>query len=310
MSARLRLILLLLACAWSRTVFAQSPPALAVVLGERANPHLEMVDILRKALGPGSATGAEVTVLGWHELAQLPKGSKLIVAVGARAAETLAAIDPPAPVLATLLPRKSFMRAMESRQDSRRFSAVYLDQPPGRQLDLLRLALPERRRIALLTGPDSRALGAPFSAAAAERDLRLNIEYVSGESALYSALQRSLGDADLLLAIPDPALYNANSISDILLTAYRYRVPVIGFSPAYVKAGALMALYSSTAQVGAQVVDIAREVLAGRSLPPPQYPRDYSVGINTYVARSLNLTLRQEDESSLLTRMHQEEHHP
>lgn len=308
MSVRLLRCLLFLACAWTGLAFAQAPPSLAVVLGERGNPHLEMLDILRKGLGPGSATGAEVTVLGWHELAKLPRGSKLIVAVGARAAEALAATEPPAPVLATLLPRKSFMQSMEGRQESRGFSAVYLDQPPGRQLDLLRLALPERRRVVLLTGPESRALSATFGAAAAERGLRLNHEYVADESGLYSALQRSLGDADLLLAVPDATLYNAHTISDILLTAYRYRVPVIGFSPAYVKAGALLALYSSTGQVGAQVVDIARDVLAGRALPPPQYPRDYSIGINPYVAHSLNLRL--EDEASLLKRMHQEDHHP
>ena len=298
-----KLALLILACIGLTS--AQAASTVTVVLSERSSAHLEIVDILRKSLRQDTAT---VVVLGWHELAQIPGDSRLIVAVGARALEALAAIEPPAPVLATLLTRPGFERAMAPRHGPRQFSAIYLEQSPARQLKLLRLALPERRRIAILTGPESRALTAPLAAAAGEQGLHLVNEYVSGESQIYTALQRSLGNADLLLALPDPGIYNAQTISDILLTAYRYQVPVIGFSPASVRAGALMGLYSSTAQIGAQTADIAREVLAGRALAPPQYPRDYSISINTYVAHALNLKL--ENESHLLKRLRQEDRRP
>ena len=307
MSRTFALLKLLLALLLAGTcpAGAQAAPTVAVVLSDRSSTHLEMVDILRKSLDHGTAT---VMILGWHELPQIPGDSRLIVAVGIRALEALAAIEPPAPVLATLLTRPGFERIMETRHGRRQFSAIYLDQSPERQFKLLRLALPDRRRVAILTGPESRPLTALLTAAAGERGLHLVSEQVSGESQIYPALQRSLGNADLLLALPDPGIYNARTISDILLTAYRYKVPVIGFSPATVRAGAVMGLYSSTAQIGAQTVDMAREVLAGRALPPPQYPGDYSISINAYVAHALNLKL--DTESSLLKRLRQEDHRP
>ena len=299
---------LALALAWAGPTAAEGAPGVAVVLGERANAYLEILDILRKAVGPDSASGAEVLALGWHELAQLPRGEKLIVAVGARALEALAATEPSAPVLACLLPKATFERIMENHHGVRQFSAIFMDQPPARQLDLLRLALPERRRVLALTGPESRGPAKQFPAIAAERGLHMNMQYIASEAGLYSALQRGLGEADLLLALPDPSIYNDHTISDILLTAYRYKVPVIGFSLAYVRAGALMALYSSTVQVGVQVADVAREVLDGHPLPPPQYPKEFTIGINDYVARSLGIRL--DDEAELRGRLHQLEHHP
>ena len=287
---------------------AEAAASVAIVLSERSRAQLEMVDILRKALEHGPAAETGVVVLGWHQLGQLPRDGGLIVAVGSRATTALASIAAPAPVLATLLPRASFEQAVATRHGTRPFSAIYLDQPPDRQLNLLRLALPDRRRIAVLTGPGSRALAAPLAVAAHERGQTLLNQYVTGEALLYTALLRGLVNADLLLALPDPSIYNAHTFSHILLTAYRYKVPVIGYSPASVRAGALMAMYSSTAQIGAQAADIARDVLAGRPLPPPGYPKEYSITINTYVAQSLNLRL--EAESSLLGHLRQEDRHP
>jgi hypothetical protein len=51
---------------------------------------------------------------------------------------------------------------------------------------------------------------------------------------------------------PIRVVFNSQTAGSILTAAYRRQVPLTGFSPAYVKAGALLALYSTPAQVGAR----------------------------------------------------------
>jgi len=91
-------------------------------------------------------------------------------------------------------------------------------------------------------------------------------------------------------------VFNSETAANILMAAYRRQVPLVGFSPAYVKAGALLALYSTPAQVGTRGGDVLRQNLAGRSLPPPQWSREFTVKVNQDVARSLGFAL---DEARL-----------
>eukprot|EP01032_Pedospumella_encystans_P026470 gene26469-29906_t len=119
-------------------------------------------------------------------------------------------------------------------------------------------------------------------------------------STLFTGLKTVLDDADVLLAVADPQVYNSATISNILLATYRARVPVVAFSPAYVKAGALLALYSTPRQIGVQAGALARGVLQGGPVPASQYPQEFSVAVNEHVARSLGLTL---DEVALNERM-------
>jgi hypothetical protein len=192
------------------------------------------------------------------------------------------------PISAALLPRASY-EALAPRSKTAT-TAVLLDQPLPRYLDLLRLAMPERRKIGVLLGPESSPLAAPLAKAAAARGLQLvTAQVATDQPDLYPALRTVLGDAEVLLALPDTHIYNAGSLQNILITTYRQRVPMVAFSAAYLKAGATLALYVSPAQAASQAATVARGILAGRSLPPPQLASEFSVGINERVAHSLGL---------------------
>ena len=134
-----------------------------------------------------------------------------------------------------------------------------------------------------------------LAAAAMERKLRLSAQQVMGESDLAPALQKLLPDTDLLLALPDAAVFNAGTIQLILLSTYRHQRPLIGFSASYTRAGAILSLFSTPRQIGAQAADMLRAALASGRLPPPQYPREFQVAANPHVARSLGLSLDSED---------------
>jgi ABC-type uncharacterized transport system substrate-binding protein len=170
-------------------------------------------------------------------------------------------------------------------------AAVYLDQPLARQLDVLRLALPKARTLGVVWGPESVSQQAALTSAAQARELALVSGFVTPANALGSALRTALAEADALIAVPDAEVYNSNTVSNVLITSYRAGVPVIAFSPSYVRAGALLSLHTTPAQAGKQSGVMVHHYLQGGALPSSQYPQDFEVTVNELVARSLGLSL-------------------
>ena len=279
-----------------------------VVTSERSSSYAEATEALLTELERGGLSRGDVAVVTASELTgQAGAGARLAIALGSVAAQALADGDGKAAQIYALLPRSAAERLLGARRPGRQATAVYLDQPYPRQVELLRLALPEKRNLAVLWGAASKAQAPALASAALDRGLRLIGVQVERPEALYATLQQVLSEADMLLAVAEPTIYNSNSIQNILLASFRARVPLIAFSPAYVKAGALLALYSTPAQIGAQTGGLARAAIAGRPLPPPQYPSHFFLQVNQHVAHSLGLSL---DEAALLNKLREAEHAP
>jgi len=266
-----------------------------VVSSERSAAYTEAADALVAELEKNGLPPQEVLQMtGTQWAAAGPLNPKLIVALGTQATEVLARAQGRTPVLATLLPRASFERILREsgRKPSSQFSALYLDQALSRQFELLRLALPGARRVGVLWGPESKGQAPALRALALARGLELVEAEVGPDESLFPSLKRVLDRTDLLLAVADSQVYNSGSIQNILLASFRARVPLLAFSPAYTRAGALLALYVTPAQVGAQAAALAFTVLRGNALPEtPVYSKDFDVAVNDHVARSLGLTI-------------------
>ena len=108
---------------------------------------------------------------------------------------------------------------------------------------------------------------------------------------LFPVLEGVLENSDLLMAIPDSAIYNSGSIRNILLTSYRKNIPLVGLSQHYVDAGALCAIFSTTEQIAEQAGATVASFARNRHLPPPQYPANFTVAVNHQVARSMGIKL-------------------
>lgn len=237
------------------------------------------------------------------------QGAKVWITLGSEAlARALAREGRPA-VVSALIPRLGFERLLRDNagKASAPAVAVYLDQPFGRQLDLVHLALPDVKRVGVLWGQESLLQQANLQAAAQSRGIELVAGTVASSATLFAGLKTVLDGADVLLAVADPQIYSGSTIANILLATYRARVPVVAFSPAYVKAGALLAVYSTPRQIGVQAGALARTLLQGGVVPASQYPVEFSVAVNEHVARSLGMAL---DEATLNERMHRMEKRP
>jgi putative ABC transport system substrate-binding protein len=287
-------------------------PALAyvvcVVSSDKAPAFQEASDSLTQDLVRSGVARQDIAQFSLAEYLESPptvQDSKLLISLGTEAFRQIAAQNGKAAVLAALIPRISFERVLQegSRRNATTMSALYLDQPFGRQLDLVRLALPNLRRVGVLWGAESISQQPLWAAALQARGLEGSEgQYTEGQP-LIGALRTALRDADVLLAVADGNVYNTNTVSNILLTSYRAKTPVIAFSPAYVKAGALLSVHTTPAQAGVRVAAIASHYLLTGTMPPSQYPNDFSINVNEYVARSLGLTLDAKDLTDRLRRL-------
>lgn len=214
----------------------------------------------------------------------------LVVTVGVKAADWLAGRTT-APMLMAMIPSAAYADLLSRRRNARQTSAIYLDQPWTRQAGLLHAAMPERSRIGVLYSSAARLDVAALRAALAEQGDKLIARSLRGEPSLYADLDAVLADSDVLLAVPDNTLYNSNNIRNILLSSYRRGIPLIGFSQAYVKAGALCAIYSTPEHLAEQSGMLVASFALTRKLPEAQYPRLYSIAVNQEVARTLGITL-------------------
>jgi hypothetical protein len=266
-----------------------------VALSETGGVHAEAAAALRAELEQVQPGRIDWRVEHWSAFKLGTPEPQWVVAVGTTAQRGMQDLftgdTTPPPLLAILVPQLAFERiADQKRLRAGSLSAVFLDQPPARRLELIRLALPAVRTVGILVGGESQGQVSSLEKAANGWGMQLEVSPVR-QGGLFPALQSLLLKADVLLALPDPGVFNGQTAAGILTATYRRQVPLVGFSPAYVKAGALLALYSTPAQVGARGGELLGQALSGKSLPPPQWPDKFSISINRDVAHSLGFVL-------------------
>ena len=71
------------------------------------------------------------------------------------------------------------------------------------------------------------------------------------------------GKVDFLLCFPDPDLYNPVTIKPLVMASLEGRLPLVGFSPAFVRAGAAAGIYPDYRETGRQTAEMAQRLLHG-----------------------------------------------
>jgi len=263
---------------------------LEVVLSGEDAIYTELLEAFRSWLGDVDAAEMTLSVSLADEVAEDGGGnSDLVIAVGSRAAQVAALSAGTRPVLAVLAPR-SALEPLRGRMGAP-FSAIYLDQPPGRLMALGRAALPRAQRAGMLAGPDLQPGPDAFRRVAEKQGFSLNIQTFAAGDNPTSFITRILDDSELVLAPYDPLVFGSATAKWLLYMAYQRGLPVIGFSRSYVRAGALAAVYSTPKQIGRQTAEVVRKWLrdGDRVLPAAVYPIYYSVEVNASVARTLGI---------------------
>lgn len=214
----------------------------------------------------------------------------LVVTVGVAAADWVADRTS-RPMIAAMIPADSYAGLLEKRGSAKKTSAIYLDQPWARQVKFVRAALPERRRVGVLYAAETRVSVQALRAEFARSERTLIARPLHDPNSLFADLEEVLAASDVLLAVPDAGVYNGSSIRNILLSSYRRGIPLVGFSQAYVRAGALCAIFSTPEQLAAQTGAAIISFAGSGDLPEARYPALYTIDVNQEVARTLGISV-------------------
>src|SRR6266571_4556757 len=173
-------------------------------------------------------------------------------------------------------------------------TGVVLEFPVETEFQWLLRVLPGQKKIGVLFNPTENQ-GRIDAAAKAARSVGLTLQArkVDSPRELPDALDSLANRADVLWGVADQVVLNSQTVKPILLFSIRNRIPFIGLSQTWVKAGALYALDRDYADIGMQCAELAAKILQGkppRALPPVS-PRKVIYSVNLKTARLLKLEI-------------------
>ena len=173
-------------------------------------------------------------------------------------------------------------------------TAVTLEFPAEIEFRWLQRLLPGEKNIAVLYNPAENQVRVDAAGRAAKGlGLVLNARRLESPKELPDALDALTNHADVLWGIADQVVLTPQTAQPILLFSMRNRIPFVGLSENWVKAGALYALDRDYQDIGAQCGELAVKVLQGTppaSLPPVS-PRKVVYSINLRTARHMKLDI-------------------
>lgn len=173
-------------------------------------------------------------------------------------------------------------------------TGVVLEFPQETQLRWMRRLLPEAKRIGVLFDPALNQAWVDSARRAAEQEgMELVPIPVTRATDLPAALKKLDRSADILWAVPDKTVYSSKTLKEVLLSSFRSRIPMVGLSNAWVKAGALYALDRDYRELGRQCGALAGKLLAGVSpaMVKPETPNTAVYSLNLKTARHMKITI-------------------
>lgn len=214
----------------------------------------------------------------------------ILITVGTKAAQLVASMELDAPVVNAMLPFSTYQKITGKAKTCASSTAIYIDQPIRRQLDLSKEIFPDLSRYGILLGDTSE------KRYAIEKELHgfpsemTKTMFIKKSKELAWSLRSLSEQVDVFIALNDPLVFNPNNAKWFLYMAYQERKPVIGFSRPYVTAGASASVYTTPSQLGRQAAEMIFEQRSkeNKCLFKPQYPRYFKISVNKAVIESLS----------------------
>ena len=227
----------------------------------------------------------------------------VMVTLGIRAADYAAQALPSTPVLYSYITEQQYLD--HPRNDNHH--GILLNQPLQRYLRFIKLIIHSARSIGILRSERQAISQRTLDALQQKLNIQILQILLDNDANPVNAARDLLQKSDVLLALPNPKIYNRRSLKGILLTSYRQRKPLITYSPAQVKSGALGAIYSTPENIGQQLAEIIQQMLQPAASAPAAfyYARYYDIKINQRVAESLELNIASKE--TLLKQLQQQD---
>ncbi|NNJ96297.1 MAG: hypothetical protein HKP12_03985 [Gammaproteobacteria bacterium] len=244
------------------------------------------------------STETQALIISSDELTTSPKHSNTVyVTIGERAITKLH--DYASEAIVLRINNRNIQRTNYTSAQS----DLITEQPACKHLQLIRALNPRWTTIGVLSSINSAEATAELTICAIKYNLNLQLYAITDESDLLTTLETAVENNQVLLAIVDPLIYNSRTVKNILLTSYRHRKPVIGYSDSFVQAGAIAAVYTSPETAGDDAANILSDFFANnwQFNHTVHTPSGFEVSTNARVAASLDLALP--DQRTIIRRI-------
>lgn len=210
----------------------------------------------------------------------------LILSLGTVATQGITGRRLQTPVVATLIFNPADLRT------SPNVTGVGLDFPVTTQWQWFKRLLGNVRVFGVLYDPTLGMDDVEELKRLAGRD-NVSLETAGGSApeALPEALKHLPSNIGALWGLGESRLLSPQTAREILLYSFRNRVPLVGLSSSWVKAGALYALDRDYDDLGRQCAEFADQILKGKSASsiPPATPRRVLYSLNLKTAEHMKL---------------------
>lgn len=282
-------------CPWfSSAGEVTRPAAVIVVFGSGVEAYLEAMTGLRAGLArlvPSpvfidlKSHQAEVTLTGALATGQ----QRLVITVGAEALTTVVSRGGDAVIISTMIVRSDRTRGPLAAPAMPRPLAVYLDVPLASLLSELRTLLPGKNRFGMIRNSSRDEPDPSQPARAKQQGFTLHAVECSRPEDLVKSFLSLKGKTDFVVVLPDSSLYNNTTVRPLILASLESRLPIVGFSSSFVRAGAALGIYPDFQDVGSQTADIVQKLISGKTGMADEGPRKLQVAVNQRVVRLLGL---------------------
>ncbi|MAT49722.1 MAG: hypothetical protein CMK32_00855 [Porticoccaceae bacterium] len=279
----------------SLTALAGSPArgqeAVVILSGDNHYYHQAARTMISRVKATAPEFGADVRYLSSLETVPI-QSDQLVITIGTGATERVLKQFPHQQQLGLFVTESAWRNALERYGGTTsRKAVIYVNQPLRHYVTLARMLKPDGKIIGSAFGSASRQYEASLRGIAAQEGFSLASTTLGETDNPVTSLTPVMAQADVFIAIPDQATFNRNIARWALYLAYQQKIPLIGFSQSYTRAGALASIYSSPDDIGDQAGDwLIRFYSAegpGTQLWSASHPRNFTLNINASVAMAL-----------------------
>ena len=244
---------------------------------------------------PADAAASRPEVALRPEVAPRPEvktgSAQLAIAVGIDAVRAIAALRGRVPVVVTMCFHSDMGNAEPGELGLA--GALWLEMPLALVVAGLRLIFPEADRIAVVQGTSQPDTGeTPGHPRSLPAGVSLQTVECAGPSELLASLRKLRGKADCVICLPDGNLYNKTTVEPLILASLEHKLPLVGYSASFVRAGAALGVYPDFSDIGEQTAALAERVAGNAPAVLTEHPRRAIVAANERVLHLLGRDYR------------------
>lgn len=281
--------------------YGAEKPLIVVVLSSSVEPYREALQGFYGELKSRHIeyTSAEVTIkdIDVVDLQQLLKklNPTLVHAVGTKATLLVKKEFKDIPIVFSMVLNPVASKVVKNmKSPGENVTGASMDIPLGLQFKYLKKILPGAKKVGVIYSESETGVIVKAAGVAAKLlGLQLVAEAVESPGDVPGALNRLIGKVGCLWSVADSKVFTRETAREFLTVTLREKIPFVGLSPSFVKAGALAAFQMDAKDIGSQAASIAGNVLRGSdpSVIPVSVPGKIKIVLNSNTMKLIGVKI-------------------